>query len=567
MKALTLCVLLTSQICLAQTDQPLIVKNKQILPYAVQMQITPKGAKLFQDHFQDILFSMGQELDNGHYDAQEFISEQPIDLDELEKSNPTEIKLVKKIRELMSQWFVGLKFNPHRPALRLGDTDYVAKINRLALYTEPELMKQLKKENGAVLSIEVEVEKIIATTDSIQLQDQNNPFLGKFGFEKVGITIGNKTHPLKIKLPFYAYLDKYQQLKFEALKIEQNVEKIPITFKFKNIIVPTIAVEINGNRYPLNTKELEKYIDESSESIFSTIRSKINEFSKKDLPQLLNQQAENIKRPIEQIQDFPVAGKPENDIRPDFKFGLVLSAIDLDRTLNFAFHTYIEDPLRTKITPYPKNILSRGAPDFSKFPLEQYDLALSLDRSIMNRLMQLSFLRGNFKTIPQKDGGSISITAAPVVDYLAKQPRVKLDPREGFIKLNLQIETDPGKKYRLILDKKIQLSFDVIVKLQRGQDDKGLDLVLYDIDLNSFKFDDSRIRFIGQFFKNKIYEGVKERLKETATEWKKTEEKLTESPISLPPIIGLNLKLLKLDITSKGHIVLYTNYSLGDHHD
>lgn len=567
MKIFSLCLLLISQLCLAQNEYPILIKNKQILPYSLQMQITPKGGKLFQEHFQDILLSMGLEFDKGHYDAQEFKSEQDIDLDELEKKSPEEIKLFKNIRNLMSQWFVGFNLNNHRPILRLGETDYVAKINQLSLFTEREIMKRLGKTNGAVLSIEVEIEKISADTSGIRLSDINNDFLGEVGFDKVNITIADREHPLKMKLPFYAYLDSLQQLRFEALDFEQNIDSLPITFKYKNVIVPTISLEINQKKFALNTKELEKYIDKNSESLFATLRSKINVFAKNDLPKLLNEQAENIKRPIEQLQDFPVPGKQDNDTRPDFKFGLILSNIALDNTLNFAFHTYVEDPLRQKTTPYPSQMLSRGAPDFSKYPLDQYDLAFSLDRSIVNRLMQLSFLRGNFKNIPKKEGGFITISAPPTIDFIPNPPNVKLDPREGFIKLHLQIETDPGKKYRLILDKNIQLSFDVIVKLQRAKDDSGMDLVMYDIDLKSFKFDDSRIKFLGQFFKGKIYDGVRSNLADTAKDWKINEEKLTTTPIALPPIIGLNLKLLKLDITPKGHIVLYTNYYLGASHD
>ncbi|WP_413568228.1 hypothetical protein ACLWBD_11255 [Bdellovibrio sp. HCB117] len=534
------------------------IANKHLLPKAVQVQVTQRGMKYFDNRLSDLLGNLGVKLDEGYFPAMSYTFEKPINPDDFKDSNPEMVKMYAQVRDLLTQWLVGFSMDEHRPTIEIGESGYIANFSRFGLVTDEALMKALGKRDGAVLAIELEVKKLSIATHSVKAWDMNNEFLGQVGLEDVSITAGDDTTPLKIRLPFYIRSNANGGLDFEALEIDNNLSETPIAYQYKKLIVPQIAVEINGKKFQLNTAQLDAMLMEQAPVILQKVRESLGDFARKQLPELLNQKAkEFLSGSLEQVQDMVPPGTEEYDRRPNFKWGLKLQNINLKKSLNIELTAYVEDPINPQSRPVASNG-PRGLPQVNLLPQENYDLALTLDRALINRVLQLSYERKNFETIRQSNGTVLKLKAAPTIDYVKTPAGAVLKPQEAFVKLHVSVENEPG---HIALKDKIVIDFDIIAKLRQLSDKSGMQLQLHSIDVDSLVMDNKYLSLVGKLMPGKVREGVKERLREQSAGWKTVDEVIPGS-LPLPPVIlGIKLDINRVAVDPNGHIVMYLDYA------
>lgn len=553
--------LVAAQALTAQgAESELPIANKHVLQNAVQIQITPRGMQYFDKKLSNILGNLGVKLDEGYFPAMSYSFDKAINPDDYMESNPEVVKIYKQVRDLLTNWLVGFSLNNHRPHIEIGESGYVAQFSRFSLVTDEALMNSLGRREGAVLAIELEVKKLTVATKSAVAWDLNNEFLGKVGFEDVTLHGGSENAPLKVRLPFYIRLNAYGGLDFEALPLIHNIDRFPLALQYRSLLVPNFSVEINGKKFSMNTSQLEKTLGDNMPVILEQVRESLADFATKQLPDLLNQKAkEFFTGSLEQVQDMEPPGAEDNDTRPNFKWGLQLSGINLKKSLNISLNGYVEDTLNMKSTPVASSS-SRGAPTMGQLPLDSYDLSLSVDRSLVNRILQLSYQRKNFEKIEQSDGSVLKLMAAPKIDYVKTPAGVPFSNQETYLKMRISVENRPDS---IFLKDVIIVDFDLIAKLRQLPDKSGMQLVLVSIDRNSMSLDDKYISFAGALFKGKVREGVRERLDEISSGWKKTEE-VIQGSFPLPPeVLGIKLDINKVLMDPNGHIVMYLNYATG----
>lgn len=531
------------------------IANKHLLPNAVKVQVTSRGMKYFDNRLSDILGNLGVKLDEGYFPAMTYTFNKDFNPDELADSDT--MKVYKQIRDLLTQWLVGFSLNNHRPVIEIGKSGYVAEFSRFGLVTDEALMNVLGKRDGAVLAVELEVKHLTVSTSSVIAWDINNTFLGKAGFEDVSMAMGQTQTPLKLRLPFYIRMNAYGALEFEALEIEHNLNQVPLAMQYQKLIIPTFAVEVNGKKFYLNNKEVEKLFNAKAPVILEKVRENLGDFMKKQLPELLNEKAkEFLGGSLEQVQNMSPPGKDDNDTRPDFKWGLKLQSINLKKSLNIDLTAYVEDALNSRSEPV-KSHASRGAPTFT-LPQESYDIGLSLDRALINRVLQLSYERKNFEQIHQSDGSTLKLKAAPLIDYVKTPAGEVLKPQETFVKLRVSVENRPDSSF---LKDVIVIDFDIIAKLRQMSDKSGMQLILRSIDVDSMYLDDKYISFLGSIFKSKVRDGVKDELRKKSAGWAKTEETIP-GKLPLPPeILGIKLDINRVNMDPNGHLMMYLDYA------
>ncbi len=541
-------------------DAPLVIANKHLLSNAVQLQITPRGMKYFDTQLSNILGNLGVKLDEGYFTAMSYTFEKEINPDDYAASQRETVELYKKVRNLLTNWLVGFSMQNHRPQIEIGDSGYTAQFSRFSLVTDEALMNALGKRDGAVLSIELEVKKLTIGTNSVIAWDLNNEFLGKFGMNDVTLHGSSEKNPLKIRLPFYIRSNAQGGIDFEALPIIHNFEKFDLALKYKSLIVPTFAVEMNGKRFVMNTKQLETTVSDNMPLILTKVRESITDFANQQLPDLLNRKAkEFLSGSLEQVQDMTAPGQEAGDTRPAFKWGLQIAAnaIQLKKSLSIKLNAYVEDTLNPQSEPN-KSRASRGAPNLSSLPVEKYDLALSLDRSLINRILQLSYERKNFEQIKQTDGSSLKLRAAPHIDFMAAPTGQALKSTETYVKLHVAVEDQPDSFF---LKDTIVVEFDIIAKLRQLPNKTGMQLVLLNIDANSMTLEDRYLGLTGRLFKSKVMSKVREKLRERSASWAKTEETI-EGSLPLPPeILGIKLDIAQVQMDPNGHLVMFLNYA------
>lgn len=537
------------------------VANPHILSKAVQLQITPRGMKYFDQNLSSILGNMGVNLDEGYFPAMNYKMDQPINPDDYIKDNPEAIATYNQVKDMLSTWLVGFSLNPHLPTVQIGESGYVAQFSRFGLVTDESLMRSLGKRDGAVLAIEMEIKKFTLSTQSVLAWDLNNEFLGKAGLENVTISIGSKETPLKIRLPFYIRMNASGQLEFEALELENNLDKTAIAFQYQNLIIPTFAIELNGRKFYLNNKQVDKLLTKEAPLLIDKLRANLGELTRKTLPEMLNTKAkEFLAGNLEQIQDMSPPGKEDNDKRPDFKWGLRLQNINLNKSLNIDVAAYVEDSLNSRSFPRTQDA-SRGEVSLNLIPQDTYDIALSLNRSLINRVMQLSYERKLFEKI-ENDGETMKLVAMPTIDYVKPLVGVALKPQETFVKLHVAIENKPDSSF---LKDTIVLEFDIIAKLAQMKDKDGLQLILYKIDDSTMTMDEKYLSLAGKLlngvWRGKVFSGIRDRLKEICAPWAKNQNNIPGS-LPLPPeVLGMKLDINRLLMDPTGHLVMYLNYA------
>lgn len=543
----------------ANPDANLSVDVKHTLENAVQVRVTPRGMNYFSNRLGEILGNLGVNLDEGYFSEMTYTAQKPIHVEDYKDSNPEAVKMYIQVRDLLAKWFIGFSLNDHRPSIAIGESGYVAQFSRFGLVTDQALMKALGKRDGAVLAIELEVKKMTISTDSVMVWDSNNEFLGKAGFEKVTIATDGEDTPLKIRLPFYIRTSG-EGIEFEAFEVSNNIDSIPLALKYEKLIVPTFAIEVNGKKFYLNNSEVDKLLVQNAPMILQKVRESLGDFARNKLPELLNKKSKEVLGgSLEQVQYISPPGKEPQDNRPDFKWGLKLQKINLDESLAINLSAFVEDPLNYKSTP-AKSAKSRGTPPFNVVSTSEYDIGLSIDRALINRILQLSYERKNFEKIQQSDGSSLKLRAAPSIDFVSPPAGAFVAPTETFIKLHVSVENEPDS---IFLKDTIVVDFDIIAKLRQKADNSGMQMVLYSIDLDSVWLDPAYISFAGKLLKGKVISAIKDQLKKKSSMWKINEEAIP-GVFPLPPkILGLNLDIQRVLMAQEGHLVMFLKYAKG----
>ncbi|MFP5520132.1 MAG: hypothetical protein ACLGGX_09530 [Bdellovibrionia bacterium] len=534
------------------------IGEKHIMPKAVKLAITPRGQKYFETRLSNVLGNLGVNFEEGYFPTQRIAADKDIDLDELERKQPEAVRMFKQVRTLLTQYLTGFALDNHRPAVEIGDSGYIAKFKKFGLLTDQALMDSLGKREGAVLAVELEITKLKIDSSYVKAWDLNNEFLGQVGLEGVQIEAGSDEQPLKLRLPFYVRIDSQNRLEFTALKVEQNVDLAPVDLNYKNLIIPKVGVIINDKTYYLNNEEVEKYLRSQLPTILLEVRKHIKQFAETQLPDLLNKKAkEQLQGALEQVQDMEAPGTEPGDRRPMLKWGLILKQMDLKNSLNIQLDAYVEDPVNPRSTLVASHA-AKGEVQFNSMPAQQYDIALSIDRALINRVMNLSFQRKNFENIKTCDGTQLRLVETPVMDYAAPPANAPKNNKESYMKLKLAVEADPGTMF---LKDKVVVTFDLLTKLRQRAQKDGIELVMHSIDLDTVYLDPKYYSFLGSLFKNKVLAEVKKTLSQGTQSCGNNAESMIPGSLPLPPeILGLKLDINKLQVDPSGHLVMYLNY-------
>lgn len=535
------------------------ISQPHIMNDAVRIQVTPRGQKYFDAKLTTILGNLGINPAEGYFPTQSFSAAQPISLTSLQ-NNPSEAaKVFVKVREMMTKWFVGLSINDPRPTVEIGQSGYFAQFNRFALVTDEATMSKLGKRDGAVMAIEMDIKKLSMNAKTIRAWDLNNPHLDKISFEGFSANAtaaAGADKSIKVRIPFYIRITPEGALEFEILDVSTNLDKADISLAYKKFLTPQITLTMAGKTYPFNTAELDKLLQASMPQILIELRSHLGDFTKRQLPDLLNKKGkEFLAGAMEQVQDMWAPGADDNDKRPNFKWGCRVSSINLKKSLNINLNSYIEDPIAPNIG-LKKETMSRGQPTLALLPPENYDVGIAVDRGLVNRALDLSFQRKNFDKIPLSEGDPLTLGKAPTIDFMPPVAGAGLKPQETLVKIHLNVKSKPNSWF---LQKVIFADVDLITRLRPTKG--GMELVIWKMDVDSVAIDKEYYNFLGSIIPGTVLDGIKAEIAEANKHFLQKEEKIP-GVLPLPPeLLGAKFDVNRIAMDPNGFLVMYLNYT------
>lgn len=551
-----------------RTPQPVIPK-KHLIKDAIRIQITPRGMGLFENRLNSILGNMGIDLSEGYFPAFKHEAKKSIRWEDLGQ-NESQKALIGTVRGMLSRWLIGFSLQELRPGFEMGDSGYKATFERFAIVADRELLTSLGREGGAVLAMELAIKDITFGTEKIRVWDMNNEFLGKIGADFVSLDAAKKA-PLKLRLPFYVKINNQGDLEFEALNIDTNIDQVDLDFRFQKLVVPQIAIEINGRRFEMNSNELEKELKSNLPAVLLKVRSALKDFATKQLPAVLNAKAKDfLKGKLEEVNRMDPPGS-EPPVTNPLLWGVQVSEISNPLNMKVGLNAWVEDPVRP-MKPLDPKLGSRGAPAMGSMHNTQFDVAMSIDRGFINRILSHSFDRRLFEKIPLDEEQAkkerrpvkvLKLTETPKVDSL-KTAKPTGSPLEAFLKISTKVKVPPGTVKgikKAALKDNFEMWFDLVAKIKKSPYTDGVQIFLYAIDMNTVRLDESYLTVIGRMIKGTVISGLKEELTEMTKDWKTTETPIPGS-LPLPPeILGIKLDMKLMELDPNGHLVMYLTYA------
>lgn len=544
------------------------ILNPVWMDNAVQIRVTPKGQKLFSDDLMLIISNLGLVINENYFPSFDYVSDESINIDELAKTQPEHFEMLIKVRQFFKQYVHGLEFKDFKPSLKIGNSQYIADIAKLSLVTDEELMKSLGKKDGAVLSIKISINSINAKVETITGTDLANPWMGQIGVLNPETTLGSPAIPLTVQMPFYVRVDQNGILQFEALKIEENLDQIPIEVKYQKIILPQFEFKVAGQeqiyKIQLNEEEFKKLIDLRLPGSLQVIRKYARDFMQNEFPKTLNQRAqESLKGTLEEIQPVPAANSQPGDKRPPFSLGLKLSTLNVvDSQWAVGLSAFMEDTSLSASTPLWSKSGARGPVNFNHLNPDKYDIAIAIDRAVLNRAVHLSANRKNFKKVETCPGQpTIELLSPPAIDF---NPRINsTNDLEAHLTAYIDALVVVPEEYRTkwgvpILKDKLHLSlkFQTVIK-PTAPGSTSLSIHPTGPDLTTLVIDPNSLRTVGKIFVQKVRSEIEKILSSSASCGNSSA--LAEFDL-ISSVWGIALEYAKIKMDPQGHLMLYMNY-------
>lgn len=540
---------------------------------SIQVQITPKGQKIYSENLIKVLANTGLLISENYFPEMEFKTDKPISIDQLAQEKPEQFKILKTTRDFITRGIRGLELQDFKPAIQLGLSEYMAEFERFGVVTDLEMLKKIGKSEGAVLVLEMSITQLKGNATNVKIRDEANPFLGEIGIVNPSLLIATKQTPLIAKIPFFVKMNEKEELIFEVIQVEANLEKVPIEVQYDKILLPSFELRVVGQdktyTVSLEDKEFDKIVQEQLPRGLQLVRDYAKKYLTQDLPISINKGIqEALRGTLEEVQNLKAAGTVENDLRPDLSLGMKLSTFNQkNNNIQLSLSAFIEDTsVRSASTPLWKNSGARGAPQFNHMGENEYDFAISVDRVLFNRMIHLSFNRKNFNSLETCPGTpKIRLMNAPAID-VAKLTQTD-DPLSTRISLYIDalIDSPVDQTTGLLAPLKPQLRMSFLFHaLIKPTQTHSTTLGIYPegVDTNSLVLHDDSLTTVGKIFKNKVRQEIIEVLSQESNCGNSNsigDFELIQS------IWGFPVEFKKIQMEKQGHLMLYMNYKNSEH--
>ena len=446
-------------------------------------------------------------------------------------------------QKAIKQWLDGFELKDPRFRVTVNGSNYSIKYNRFGVRVDSELAARQGIRNGTVLVAEVEIPSLQVKVPKVHLVDLNNDWLGTFGLENIQASFNNASKPLRIQFPIAVTLSSRDGIQVKALPAVTNIDKVAIVVNNPKLIFPPVSIVINGQESPLDTAPLEAEINKQKDDLVRGVQAWAKAYATEDAPDLIQAQIDPI------LKDYAhgYVGHMDAIMAPNDQTGKLVMGFEPAEIKNVGGNLVIEasaaieDPIHARSPELAYPPVTRDVPALNATTAHA---AVALSSATINRLLQLSFMRGYFHQI---DAGGEKIK-------LLSTPRMVFDGSKGPNKAVLKVDARSKAPTTLgVTDGYVHFYFDLVIRFDVTS--TGIKLVKDSIDLASLRVSDESINWLG----GKVRATVLEKLTSADRDYRTTTSLLTDDPLPVPAdIMGIPLKLGQLRVAA-GYLTVLAN--------
>ncbi|MES2965714.1 MAG: hypothetical protein V4760_17665 [Bdellovibrionota bacterium] len=535
--------------------------NPKNIDSAVSLFLTSKGEQSLSANLEEILAQNGFSLRTGYFPELTYKAEKPIALEALAKSNPKATEMVKSIRSMLSEWFVGLTIKDPQPIIVAKNAGYRLGLKSLKLSADRAAMAKLGRKSGIVVALEAEIDSFELGAESIMATDPRNAYLGQIGILQPVLSLVPGQKALHLRVPIYLDVTP-KGVAFQIIELDTNFAGATFALNNGALVVPDVSIVVNGQTFPLDKQRLVKAFDEMKPQLVAQIKATLDETLQQSFLKVANDEIQKkIPAKLGQVARLKPSGGLDGDPRmtPDFIWGMTVRKLGMGKdVIAIELDSYVEDPMNPNVAPN-KDASHRGAVSLAGANPATFDLGLAISRGLINRIIQLSAKRGFFADVESKPGEKLKVLQPPMID--AYQPTAGKDSKNPKLTIKTSLSSPAkGVLQKIMLKKEVKFTVDTIGQFVQLPGAKGLQIQLIDFDYASLYVWPESLTGLGQLFRSQVVKGVREELKKAADEWKK-KANILEGEMPLPPeLFGQKLSIQTMRMDKNGYIVMFLNF-------
>lgn len=517
------------------------------IKHSVGLYISQNGLGYFKDNLKDIVENNGFSIDQFSYSGTQINMEEQTLEDMV--SDPEAKETLLTIKNQLNRFFSGLDFDKHKFQADIEGIEFSANWEKLSLeFYKPQLTEEEDPYDVLVYAW-IETTDIKVSVDKVHARDLNNSFLGDIGVDGLQIEQVDSSDKLRIGLPLKFGKDETGKFKLVVSRPVSNINDVKFDADFTSpLVLPEIKILINGHEVSLNLDEIEKLVVEKEPMILEKIQSSLQEFLEEKMPQMITDKAEAVLDDgLFEVTQMNPPGAPEGKFVPKFLWKLGLEELNfVGDNLHVGLGANVTDP-SSGVIPFPAKYTSLEYPSLDTASVEDYDITVALNQGLINRMVQLSALRGYFEKMDLDNGESIGIAGMPVVNFKGKG-----EGKPATLSLEIIYKVTGWQK--AFVKNPIHINFDMNLEFPIDPKTGRIKMIASGIDLDSVFLDSKYIRF----FKSKVRSSVRDQIKEMQSDINGME---VADEIPVPSDLGgILLEKKQVEINEKGYLMIYNNY-------
>ena len=411
---------------------------------------------------------------------------------------------------------------------------------------------ELAGENSVLVVLEVKARHLRLFVDSFRVKDHQHSFLGDMGFNGIFLEIDrSKSQPLEISVPVVVKVLENGGIEIDIKEIATNISEVELKGGWRPpMLLPTVSVTIDGTRMTLKKWKVERMIKSKIPTALEGLTEMAQKFVSDEVAPMLEKLVnERSTGGFSAVNEMAPIGLPEGKYDESYIWSQMLKDISLDgENLHVQLDGWVLDPKLDTDLDIIDEHMAKGKPLTSTFSGENYDVALTLNQGLINRLLQYSNKRGYFKKM-DASGQKLELTRQP---YIKLKDRGERSGKKPALHIRTKYRVEGWKK--IFVRNPIQIDMDL--ELDFSVNDGKLSMVISGIDLDSVKIENRYIKI----FKKTVRKQAKKIVKKISKEIKGT---VLADNLPIPHEVGgIPFKVKKTKIDPNGHLVVLMDVTI-----